>query len=78
MRERTIANNRLKGPNQRQPRGEVVERMVDEFVGRVFNGAAKPLLVHLVGDRKIRPEDLDEIEKLVQARKKKQSWRSSR
>ncbi|MBZ5727102.1 MAG: BlaI/MecI/CopY family transcriptional regulator [Acidobacteriia bacterium] len=61
-----------------QPRGEVVERMVDEFVGRVFNGAAKPLLVHLVGDRKIRPEDLDEIEKLVQARKKKQSWRSSR
>ena len=55
-----------------QPQEQVVEGMVDEFVNRVFDGSAKPLLVHLVEDlEKVRPEDLDEIEKILQERKKK-------
>jgi len=55
-----------------QPREQVVGGMVDEFVARVFNGSAKPLLVHLVEEAgKVRPEDLDEIEKLLQARRKR-------
>jgi predicted transcriptional regulator len=49
---------------------EVVESMVDEFVERVFNGSAQPLLVHLVGDRRIKPKELAEVEKLVRARRK--------
>lgn len=39
-------------------RGETQQRMVKEFVDRVFNGSAKPLLVHLVADRGISFADL--------------------
>ena len=52
------------------PQAEVVQNMVDEFVGRVFNGSAQPLLVHLVGDKRIDPRELAEVEKLVKARRK--------
>src|SRR5581483_3462822 len=44
-----------------KPQNQVVNGMVQEFVDRVFNGSAKPLLVHLMEDRGIRPEELDEI-----------------
>jgi BlaI family penicillinase repressor len=54
-----------------RPQSQVVENMVEEFVKRVFNGSAKPLLVHLMEDRNIRAEELDEIERMVQARRKK-------
>ncbi len=33
-----------------KPRKQVVRNMVEEFLGRVFDGSAKPLLVHLVED----------------------------
>jgi predicted transcriptional regulator len=56
-----------------QPKDQVVEGMVVEFVNRVFSGSAKPLLVHLVEDPSIPTEDLAEIEKLLRARRKKQS-----
>ncbi len=52
------------------PKEQVVENMVDEFVNRVFSGSVKPLLVHLVEDPDIAPEDLAEIERLVRARRK--------
>ncbi len=52
------------------PQEEVVKNMVDEFVGRVFNGSAQPLLVRLIGDRRIDPRELAEVEKLVRARRK--------
>ena len=55
-----------------QPQDKVVGRMVDEFVHRVFNGSAKPLLVHLIEDRNIRADEIDEIERLVQERRKRQ------
>src|SRR4051794_27743321 len=47
-----------------QPKGQVVGDMVREFVNRVFNGAAEPLLVHLVEEHNLSREDLDEIAKL--------------
>src|SRR6476660_9925578 len=31
-----------------QPKGQVIGAMVRDFVNRVFNGSAEPLLVHLV------------------------------
>lgn len=43
--------------------------MVTEFVERVFNGAAKPLMVQLVEDRRLTSKDMAEIQKLM-ARKK--------
>jgi predicted transcriptional regulator len=54
-----------------QPQDEVVQSMVQEFVGRVFNGSAKSLLVHLVEDRGTAPEDLDELEALVRDRRRR-------
>src|SRR6476661_2886972 len=47
-----------------QPKRLVVGAMVREFVNRVFNGSAEPLLVHLVEEHNLSPEDLDEIAQL--------------
>ena len=55
-----------------KPQQQVVGSMVNEFVHRVFNGSARPLLVHLVEDPDIRPDELAEIEKLLKDRRKKQ------
>ena len=55
-----------------QPQSQVVQGMVQEFVGRVFDGSLKPLLVHLVEDERIDPAELKEIEALVRERRKKQ------
>src|SRR5262252_8721608 len=47
-----------------QPKGQVIGDMVREFVNRVFNGSAEPLLVHLVEEHNLTQEDLDEIARL--------------
>jgi len=47
-----------------QPKGKVIASMVREFVNRVFNGSAEPLLVHLVEEHNLSPEDLDEITRM--------------
>jgi len=47
-----------------QPKGQVIGDMVREFVNRVFNGAAEPLLVHLVEEHDLSPEELEEIARL--------------
>src|SRR5271166_6124997 len=44
-----------------QPKGQVIGAMVKEFVNRVFNGSAEPLLVHLVEDHHLSQKDLEEI-----------------
>jgi predicted transcriptional regulator len=47
-----------------QPQKTVIGLMVKEFVNRVFNGSAEPLLVHLVEEHGLSRADLDEISKL--------------
>jgi len=54
-----------------KPQQQVVRSMVNEFVHRVFNGSSRPLLVHLVEDPHIRPDELAEIETLLKDRRKK-------
>ena len=44
-----------------QPQATVIGAMVRDFVNRVFNGSAEPLLVHLVEEHDLSREDLDEI-----------------
>jgi predicted transcriptional regulator len=44
-----------------QPKGQVIGAMVREFVNRVFNGSAEPLLVHLVEEHGLSPKELEEI-----------------
>ncbi len=48
-----------------RPRAQVLRGMVRDFVDRVFQGAAKPLMVHLVEDSRLSPEDLAEIRRLL-------------
>jgi predicted transcriptional regulator len=40
--------------------------MVEDFLGRVFDGSARPLLVHLVEDRRLSSDDLREIERMME------------
>jgi BlaI family penicillinase repressor len=47
-----------------QPKRQVIGDMVRDFVNRVFNGSAEPLLVHLVEDNNLTQEDLEEIARL--------------
>jgi BlaI family transcriptional regulator, penicillinase repressor len=47
-----------------QPQRQVIGAMVKEFVNRVFNGSAEPLLVHLVEEHNLSAEDLEEIAQL--------------
>jgi predicted transcriptional regulator len=47
-----------------QPKGKVIGAMVREFVNRVFNGSAEPLLVHLVNEHELSEDDLAEIARL--------------
>ena len=50
-----------------RPEKQVIRAMVREFVDRVFNGAAEPLLLHLVEDDQLTKEELDEIRKSIRA-----------
>lgn len=47
-----------------QPKGKVISAMVRDFVNRVFNGSAEPLLVHLVEEHGVSREELNEIAKM--------------
>ena len=47
-----------------QPKRQVIGAMVRDFVNRVFNGSAEPLLVHLVEEGSLSQEDLEEIARL--------------
>lgn len=53
-----------------KPREQVTAGMVREFVNRVFNGAKRPLLVHLVEDKDLSAQELAELEALVKERRK--------
>jgi BlaI family transcriptional regulator, penicillinase repressor len=53
-----------------EPQQKVVGSMVQEFVKRVFDGSAKPLLVHLAENKKISQQELDEISQLLKKRRK--------
>ena len=51
-----------------QPKSRVIRGMVREFVNRVFNGSAEPLLVHLIEDRCLTPDEIEEIRRLMGGR----------
>ena len=51
-----------------QPKRKVVGSLVNDFVSRVFDGSAKPLLVHLVENEHLSQEELEEIARLMKER----------
>ena len=48
-----------------QPKNRVVGAMVRDFVNRVFNGSAEPLLVHLIEDQGLSEVEIEEIRRLI-------------
>src|SRR6185436_1744410 len=52
-----------------RPRRQVIQAMVRDFVDRVFGGSAEPLLVHLLEDRSLTQEDLEELGRRIRRRK---------
>jgi len=51
-----------------QPKNRVIRAMVRDFVNRVFNGSAQPLLVHLIEDRHLTADEIEEIRRLMGGR----------
>ena len=48
-----------------RPQQVVVRSMVREFVNRVFDGSARPLLVHLLKDKGLTDRERRELQKLL-------------
>jgi BlaI family penicillinase repressor len=59
-----------------KPQKQVIGSMVREFIQRVFNGSAEPLLVHLVEDDKLTEQDVEEIRRTIKSSKKSSRGRS--
>ena len=53
-----------------QPKAKVLGSMVSDFLQRVFDGSAKPLLVHLVENEQISREELAEIARLMKEKER--------
>lgn len=51
------------------PQERVIGSMVGEFIDRVFNGSATPLVQHLLDDERLSDDDLKEIQRLLKQRK---------
>lgn len=49
-----------------RPKKQVIRNMVSEFVDRVFNGSAEPLLMHLVEDRRLTEKELKDISRMIE------------
>jgi predicted transcriptional regulator len=49
-----------------QAKAQVISSMVQDFLDRVFNGAAQPLLLNLIHDRKVSKDDLEEISRMIE------------
>ena len=50
-------------------KNHVIGGMLREFIDRVFNGSAEPLLVHLVKTRHIREKDLQNMARMIEEAK---------
>ncbi len=48
-----------------RPEGRVITSLVREFVDRVFDGASRPLLTHLVTEGRLTKAERDELKRLI-------------
>jgi predicted transcriptional regulator len=48
-----------------KPKNQVIRGMVREFVDRVFNGSAEPLLADLIEDERLDKKDLEELARMI-------------
>ena len=48
-----------------RPEGRVITSLVREFVDRVFDGASRPLLAHLVVQGRLTKDEREELKRLI-------------
>ncbi len=48
-----------------EPKQRVIGGMVRDFLDRVFNGSAEPLLLHLAESERLTPKDLEELARAI-------------
>jgi predicted transcriptional regulator len=48
-----------------KPKNQTIGEMVSEFVNRVFDGSADPLLLHLVLERRVSDKRLKQLARLI-------------
>jgi len=49
-----------------RPAGATIKSMVADFVDRVFDGAAQPLLLQLVKDRRLTKKELEDLARQIE------------
>lgn len=52
-----------------RPKSQVIKAMLSDFVNRVFDGSAEPLLVQLVKDRHLSQSEIEKITRAIQEEK---------
>jgi BlaI family penicillinase repressor len=73
MEEKKYLKRRLQGRafvyEETRPKKQMIREMVSEFIDRVFNGSAEPLLAHLVEERRLSPKELNQISEMIRNNK---------
>jgi len=49
-----------------RPKAQIIRAMVQDFVNRVFNGSAEPLMVQLVKDRHLSRAEVEKIARAIE------------
>ena len=68
LRKRRRGRSNVYSPRVR-PR-QVVREMIDDFVGRLFDGEALPLFQHLIQERGLTEEEIEELQETLDRLKK--------
>jgi BlaI family transcriptional regulator, penicillinase repressor len=52
------------------PESRMIRRLVGDFLDRVFNGSAEPLLAHLVKERRVSERDLEQVSRMIREKER--------
>jgi predicted transcriptional regulator len=66
LTRRAVAGDRAYLYVAARPQKQVIRAMVREFVNRVFDGSAEPLMVHLVKEKRLSKRELVEIARMIE------------
>ncbi len=73
MEEKKYLRRRLEGRayvyEGTRPKKQMIREMVSEFINRVFNGSAEPLIAHLVEERLLSQKERELIAKMIRDKK---------
>ena len=63
IRSRREGRNKIYSPKVRP--GQVIKETVDDLMNRLFDGEMVPMMRHLIQDRDIRPEQIQELREML-------------